>query len=280
MLSTIVHGRYPLDLPKSVHRLALARNATGSCAKQQLRLDRGAAFKTRARSVGGVIGKLQLHRDQSVYDRRFAAHRISPRRVGGRPGEARQCRPIAGRYALDRGVARPSPGRLRAIDHFVMEITPPAACVHYRAVIIRAPERPATGRQTTMMTRSTFKAFALGAVAVALGTAAAPARAHELQTGTVMICDTEKQVERFVALFDGNAQAAAGAVNAEEQNPTACAVVDIAYVSGPKVGMARSRTDAFQIVPIIAVAVNTPAGLRSISPAFFFTLVKVREYSV
>ncbi len=131
-----------------------------------------------------------------------------------------------------------------------------------------------------MMTRSTFKAFTLGAVAVALGTAAAPARAHELQTGTVMICDTEKQVERFVALFDGNAQAAAGAVNAEEQNPTACAVVDIAYVSGPKVGMARSRTDAFQIVPIIAVAVNTPAGLRSVSPAFFFTLVKVREYSV
>ena len=131
-----------------------------------------------------------------------------------------------------------------------------------------------------MTTRSTLKAFTFGAVAVVLGAAALPAQAHEVETGKVLVCDTQKQVERFVTLFDGNAQAAISAVNAEEQDPTACAVVDIAYVSGPQLGIARSRTEAFQIVPIIVVGVNTPAGLRPTSPGAFFTLVKVKEYAV
>jgi hypothetical protein len=131
-----------------------------------------------------------------------------------------------------------------------------------------------------MTTRSTLKAFMFGAVAVALGAAALPARAHEVETGKVMVCDSQKQVERFVTLFNGDAQAAISAVNAEEQDPTACAVVDIAYVSGPELGIARSRTEAFQIVPIIVVGVNTPAGLRPTSPGAFFTLVKVKEYAV
>ena len=31
-----------------------------------------------------------------------------------------------------------------------------------------------------------------------------PAHAYEVQTGAVMICETHKQAERFVELFDGN----------------------------------------------------------------------------
>jgi hypothetical protein len=95
-----------------------------------------------------------------------------------------------------------------------------------------------------------------------------------------MICDTEKQVERFVALFDGDAQTAISAVNAEEKNPSACAVASIAYLRGPQIGMARTRSDAFQIVPIIVLGLNTAAGLRSIAPAPFFSLVKIDEYAV
>ena len=51
---------------------------------------------------------------------------------------------------------------------------------------------------------------------------AVPARAQEVEVGTNLICDTQEQVERFVALYDGNAQAAISAVNAAEHNPTAC----------------------------------------------------------
>ena len=43
-----------------------------------------------------------------------------------------------------------------------------------------------------------------------------PAHAYELETGSITICDTQKQMERFVQLFDGNPQAAMSAVNTEE----------------------------------------------------------------
>jgi hypothetical protein len=105
---------------------------------------------------------------------------------------------------------------------------------------------------------------------------------EDVQTGTIMICDTQKQVERFVTFFNfaGNAQSAIRAVNTEAENPSACAVGTIAYVRGEKIGMARTQTDAFQIVQILVVAVGTPAGMRPVAPAAFYTLVKVKEFAV
>jgi hypothetical protein len=129
-----------------------------------------------------------------------------------------------------------------------------------------------------MTTKSTLKTLMFAAASIVLG--ALPLRAHEIETGPIMICDTQAQVERFVTLFDGNTQNAIVAVNSEEQNPTACAIADIHYVSGPEVGTVRSRTDAFRIVPIIAVGVSTPMGPRSVKPAIYFTLVKVKEFAV
>jgi hypothetical protein len=107
-----------------------------------------------------------------------------------------------------------------------------------------------------------------------------PAQAHEVETGSVMICDTQKQVERFVQIFDGNHERAIRAINAEENNPSACAMVDVAYVQGPSIGMARTMSHAFRIIPVAVIAVNTPGGFRPIQSALFFTLVKVKEYAV
>ena len=107
-----------------------------------------------------------------------------------------------------------------------------------------------------------------------------PANAYELETGSITICDTQKQVERFVELFDESPQAAMSAVNAEENNPNACAEVDISYVPGPKLGVARSRSHAFQIMPIVVVDVKTPGGYRPVKPAMFFTVVEVKEFAV
>jgi hypothetical protein len=46
----------------------------------------------------------------------------------------------------------------------------------------------------------------------------------------------------IVQLFDGNQQLAINAVNSGEHNPSACAVIDVAYVPGTALGVARSRS--------------------------------------
>jgi hypothetical protein len=108
----------------------------------------------------------------------------------------------------------------------------------------------------------------------------AHAYAHEVETGAIMVCDTQQQVERYAQLFDGNPQVAISAVNAEANDPTACAMVEAAYVQGPPIEIARSKSYAFSIVPIVVVGVSKPNGYQQIRPALFFTLVKVKEFAV
>ena len=108
----------------------------------------------------------------------------------------------------------------------------------------------------------------------------APALAHQVETDTIMVCDTQKQAERYVQLFDGNSELAISAVNAEANDPTACAMVNVAYVPGPPLGMARSRSHGFELVPIAVIAVKTPVGFQRVKPAIAYTLVKIREHAV
>ena len=53
-----------------------------------------------------------------------------------------------------------------------------------------------------------------------------PSQAADYEVAPSLVCDTQEQVERFVALFAGDAQAAIRVVNAEQKNPTACAMID------------------------------------------------------
>jgi len=110
----------------------------------------------------------------------------------------------------------------------------------------------------------------------------APACAYEVEIGSTLVCDTQKQVERFVQIFDQNLEAAISIVNTEENNPTACAMVDIAYVQGRQLGIARSTSHTFQIIPIVVVATNTPSGYRLVEPVPvpFLMLVEIRELAV
>ena len=107
-----------------------------------------------------------------------------------------------------------------------------------------------------------------------------PAHAYQIETGAVTICDTQKQVERYVQLFDGSPDEAIRAVNTEEHNPNACALVDVSYVQGPDVGMARSTSRAFRIVPIVLVGANTSRGYGPVKPVLFFTPVEINELAV
>jgi hypothetical protein len=104
-----------------------------------------------------------------------------------------------------------------------------------------------------------------------------PARAQKIEVATGIFCDTQKQMERYVALFDGDATAAINAVNAEENDPTACGIGTIAFIRGPEIASARTRTATFHIVRVIVVGVYTEAGLRRIVPAAFFSVEKLDE---
>jgi hypothetical protein len=109
---------------------------------------------------------------------------------------------------------------------------------------------------------------------------AVPASAQEIEVGTNLFCDTREQVERFVALYDGDTQNAVDGVNAAVHDPSACAVSTVAYVRGPKLATARSKNTAFQIVKILVIGVVAEDGVHAVEPASFFSVITVEEIGV
>ena len=71
------------------------------------------------------------------------------------------------------------------------------------------------------------------------------ARAQNVEVGSGIYCDSQKQVERFVALFHGDAEATINTVNAEMKNPTACIAATIAFIRGPEVASPGPGTRRF-----------------------------------
>ena len=103
------------------------------------------------------------------------------------------------------------------------------------------------------------------------------AQVPEVEVGTSLICDTQEQVQRFVALYDGDVESAVNGVNAAEHDPTACGVSTMAYVRGPQLATARNKDAAFEIVQILVLGVVTDAGVKSVTPAPFFSLFAIDE---
>ena len=105
-------------------------------------------------------------------------------------------------------------------------------------------------------------------------------QAVDYEVGKALICDTQAQAERFVALFNGDGPAAVGVVNAEQHDPTACAIADVAFVRGPSLGTARNRDTAFEIVRILVIGVQSENAMRPVRPAAYFSLLRVKEFAV
>src|SRR5262249_47289961 len=108
----------------------------------------------------------------------------------------------------------------------------------------------------------------------------APVQASDYELGISLVCDTQAQVEHFVAAFDGDAQAAIRDVNATEENPAACVIRNVAYMRGFQVGMARNGDSAFEIVRILVVGIKTERGILPVRPSVHFSLFGVKEYAV
>jgi hypothetical protein len=118
------------------------------------------------------------------------------------------------------------------------------------------------------------------AIAVSCPVRAADVRSVDYEVGKALICDTKAHAERFVALFNGDAPTAIGVVNAELRDAKACTIANVAYVRGPSLGTARNRDSAFDIVRILVVGVASENAIRTVRPAAYFTLLRVKEFAV
>jgi len=120
--------------------------------------------------------------------------------------------------------------------------------------------------------------FALLAAPFCLPAHAADAADYEVASS--LVCDTQEQVERFVALFAGDAHAAIRLVNAEQKNPTACAMMNIAFVRGIQLGTARHGDNAFHITHILVIGVENGNGIQPVQPAAYYSAFGVKEYAI
>jgi hypothetical protein len=107
-----------------------------------------------------------------------------------------------------------------------------------------------------------------------------PAHADELQLGTGLVCDTQQQAERFVSVYEGDAETAISTVNAEQHDPTACVIATIAYVPGEPLTTTMKNYKTYQIVPVTVLGIVTEDGLQSITPSQFFSAVEVEGQDI
>lgn len=105
----------------------------------------------------------------------------------------------------------------------------------------------------------------------------APARAQDVEIGTRLVCNTQQQVERFVALFDGDPQRTANSVNAALRDPKACAFYSMAYIRGQQMTTAKKRDTIFQIVPLVVLGRVTEDGIDTVQPTQLFSAFEVTK---
>src|SRR5688572_26840150 len=109
--------------------------------------------------------------------------------------------------------------------------------------------------------------------------------AVKVQVGSALVCDTQEQVERFVALYNGDVKTTLTAVNDEQtangaqKTKHACDVAMIAYVMGPEVSQARSTNGngTFRVVRVLVLGVLTEKGLQASVPTPFYSAAQVVE---
>ena len=65
-----------------------------------------------------------------------------------------------------------------------------------------------------------------------------------------------------------------------KHNPTACALIDVAYFRGPRIEVARHGDSAFEIARILVVGIKTAIGIQTVQPASYFSLFGIKEYAV
>jgi hypothetical protein len=70
-------------------------------------------------------------------------------------------------------------------------------------------------------------------------------------------------------------------VNSEMHDPTACGLVNAAYVRGRQLATARNKDTTFGVVEILVVGIVDEEGsVESVTPAVFYSLFAVEEIEI
>ena len=105
----------------------------------------------------------------------------------------------------------------------------------------------------------------------------AGAQESEMNIGSGLVCNTPQQIERFVAVYDGDADAALAAVNAESDDADACTIATFSFVLGPQVAVIKNAIGTFRVIQVLVFGIFTEEGFEAAMPQTFFTLAEVDE---
>ena len=96
-----------------------------------------------------------------------------------------------------------------------------------------------------------------------------------VELGVGLICNSEAQVERYLALNvdDEAPDKAIEVVNAEANDPNACALASIAFVRGGAGKSVPAPGGHMKITPVMILAAQTPAGWQRIAPLLQYTAI-------
>jgi hypothetical protein len=104
-----------------------------------------------------------------------------------------------------------------------------------------------------------------------------PARGNEIEIGTGLVCNTQQQARKFLAFNETDPQTAVRAVNEEEKDPTACGVVNLAFVRGHNAVTVMTKDATFQITDILVIGLMSDDGITSVPPLVQFSVFKIDE---
>jgi len=98
------------------------------------------------------------------------------------------------------------------------------------------------------------------------------ASGQQLKATTILACETQAQVERFIAL-DANGSAL-DTVNAEADNPDACAAFKVAFILGPEVSRIRRNNLTYIVFEVKVLGPVKPGYINITSGKWpiFYTL--------
>jgi hypothetical protein len=80
--------------------------------------------------------------------------------------------------------------------------------------------------------------------------------ADQVAVGHGVVCDTPKQIDRYLALFKDNLppEKAVQTVNTEIENPAACGISTFAFIPGEIIGSVEVSDGVMQVVQIVVLA--------------------------
>lgn len=105
--------------------------------------------------------------------------------------------------------------------------------------------------------------------------AVAQERERSIEIGVGLICNSQAQVERFLALHlaDRSPDTALQLVNDEAKDPNACALAAIAFVRGAEAKKVSAPGGLMKITPVTIIATQTAEGWERIAPIVQYTAI-------